>query len=168
MLWYCEKRVGCAAMGTDDLIEAVQSLRADDAFKARLSLPQWRNFATYLTPYQLRAGDLLIKQGECDRAAYFVGQGSLQVYVSGAAPGTFRVALMRPGALVGETGLFSDQPHSANVEAMVPTIVWALHLPRFEELNARAPGVANEVMRAAGAVMVARLRANLQMRVAMA
>ncbi|MDQ5896148.1 MAG: hypothetical protein RLZZ592_2132 [Pseudomonadota bacterium] len=155
-------------MGIDELIEAVHSLRTEDAFRARFNLPQWHNFASYLTPYQLRAGDLLIKQGECDRAAYFVGQGSLQVYVNGSAPGSFRVALLRPGALVGETGLFSAEPHSASVEAMVPTIVWALHLPRYEELCARAPAIANEVLRAAGAVMVARMRANLQQRVAVA
>ncbi len=155
-------------MGIDDLIGVVQSLRADDAFRARLDLTQWRNLAAYLTPYQLRAGDLLIKQGDCDRAAYFIGQGNLQVYVSGAAPGASRIALLRPGALVGETGLFSDQPHSANVEAMTPTIVWALHLPRYEELAARSPVIANEVLRAAGAVMVARLRANLAQRVAVA
>jgi CRP-like cAMP-binding protein len=155
-------------MGIDDLIEAVQSYRADDAFRARLDVTQWRQLAAYLTPYQLRSGDLLIKQNDADRAAYFVGQGTLQVYVSGAAPGTSRIALMRPGVLVGETGLFSDQPHSANVEAMTPAIVWALHLPRFEELTARAPLIANEVLRAAGAVMVARLRANLAMRVAVA
>ncbi|MEN9482740.1 cyclic nucleotide-binding domain-containing protein [Sphaerotilus montanus] len=155
-------------MGIDELIEAVQSYRADDAFRARLDLGQWRQFAAYLTAYQLRAGDLLIKQNDCDRAAYFVGQGTLQVYVSGAAPGTSRIALMRPGALVGETGLFSDQPHSANVEAMTPSIVWALHLPRFEELTARAPLIANEVLRAAGAVMVARLRASLTLRIAVA
>jgi CRP-like cAMP-binding protein len=155
-------------MGIDDLIGVVQSLRADDAFRARLDLMQWRNLAAYLTPYQLRAGDLLIKQGDCDRAAYFIGQGNLQVYVSGASPGASRIALLRPGALVGETGLFSDQPHSANVEAMTPAIVWALHLPRYEELAARSPVIANEVLRAAGAVMVARLRANLAQRVAVA
>ncbi|WP_293998238.1 cyclic nucleotide-binding domain-containing protein [Sphaerotilus sp.] len=155
-------------MGIDDLIEAVQSYKADDAFRARLDLAQWRHFAAYLTAYQLRAGDLLIKQNDCDRAAYFIGQGTLQVYVSGAAPGTSRIALMRPGVLVGETGLFSDQPHSANVEAMTPAIVWALHLPRFEELTARVPLIANEVLRAAGAVLVARLRANLALRVAVA
>lgn len=155
-------------MGIDDLIEVVQSLRTDDAFRARLDLTQWRSLVAYLTPYQLRPGDLLIKQGDCDRAAYFIGEGTLQVYVSGAAPGTSRIALLRPGALVGETGLFSDQPHSANVEAMTMAIVWALHLPRYEELAARAPVIANEVLRAAGAVMVARLRANLAQRVAVA
>ena len=48
-------------MGIDELIEAVQSYRADDAFRARLDLGQWRQFAAYLTAYQLRSGDLLIK-----------------------------------------------------------------------------------------------------------
>jgi CRP-like cAMP-binding protein len=49
----------------------------------------------------------------------------------------------------------------ANVEAMTPCVVWALRLPRFEELAARVPQVAVEVVRAAGAVMAQRMRANM-------
>jgi len=41
----------------------------------------------------------------------------------------------------------------ANVEAMTPCVIYALRLPRFEELAARVPAVAVEVVRAAGAVM---------------
>ena len=89
------------------------------------------------------------------------GRGAAQD-VSGA----FRPNVLT--ALVGETGLFSDQPHSANVEAMTATMVWAMHLPRFEEMAARAPAIAIEFLRAAGAVMVARLRATMTHQVAAA
>ena len=61
----------------------------------------------------------------------------------------------------GEPGLFADGPRTANVEAMTPCIVWALRLPRFEELGQRVPAVALEALRAAGAVMATRLRANM-------
>jgi CRP/FNR family cyclic AMP-dependent transcriptional regulator len=44
---------------------------------------------------------------------------------------------------------------------MTPCVVFALRLPRFEEMAARTPGVALEVLRAAGAVMVQRTRINL-------
>jgi CRP-like cAMP-binding protein len=155
-------------MGIEELVQAVQSLNTDDAFHARLDAAQWRTLGTYLTGYQARPGDLLIRQGDADRTAYFLARGTLQVYVPGAAPALSRIAMLRPGSIVGETGLFSDQPHSANVEAMTAVTVWALHLPRFEELVQRAPAIAIEVMRAAGAVLVARMRANMALHIAVA
>ncbi len=156
------------AMDLEDLILVIRSLKTDDAFRARLDPFQWRTLGSYLAAYEMRAGDMLIRQGDADRTAYFIAAGSLQVYRSGPSAGQARIALLRPGALVGETGLFSDQPHSANIEAMTPTQVWAMHLPRFEELSARAPGIAIEFLRAAGAVMVARLRANMVQQIAVA
>jgi CRP-like cAMP-binding protein len=105
---------------------------------------------------------LLIKQGDHDRTVYFLGQGSLQVFVTGGAPGSSRIAILRAGAVLGEPGLFADGPRMANVEAMTPCVVWALRLPRFEELAARVPQVAVEVVRAAGALMAQRMRANMQ------
>jgi CRP/FNR family cyclic AMP-dependent transcriptional regulator len=148
-------------MDGNELIQAIQTLNTEDAFRPRLDPQQWRTFVQYLTQHELRAGDLLVKQGEHDRTVYFLGQGSLQVFVTGAAPGASRIAILRPGALCGEPGLFADGARMANVEAMTPCVVFALRLPRFEELVARVPSVAVEVMRAAGGVMSVRMRANL-------
>ena len=63
--------------------------------------------------------------------------------------------------MIGEPGLFDDSPRMANVEAMTNCIVWALRGPRFEELAQRVPLIALELLRAAGGVMAARMRANL-------
>jgi len=40
-------------------------------------------------------------------------------------------------------------------------VVWALRGPRMEELAQRSPTLALELLRAAGAVMAARMRANM-------
>lgn len=149
-------------MDATELVHAIQTLNTEDAFRPRLDAQQWRVFCQYLTRHELRSGDLLIKQGDHDRTVYFLGQGSLQVFVTGAAPGASRIAILRPGAVLGEPGLFADGPRMANVEAMTPCVVWALRLPRFEELAARVPQVAVEVVRAAGALMAQRMRANMQ------
>jgi CRP/FNR family cyclic AMP-dependent transcriptional regulator len=148
-------------MGIDDLVKVVQTLNAEDAFRARLSSEQWRTLAPYLGRHEIRAGDLLTKQGETDRAMYFLGQGSMQVFVRGGPPGSHRVSILRAGAVVGETGLFGESPRMANVEAMTPCIVWALTGPRMEELGQRSPALALELLRAAGAVMAARMRAHI-------
>jgi CRP-like cAMP-binding protein len=149
-------------MEFNDLVQAMQTLNAEDAFRPRLSLDQWRTIAPYLTRHDIRAGDLLIKQGDTDRTMYFLGQGSLQVFVTGGAPGSNRIAILRTGSVVGEPGLFSDGARMANVEAMTPCAVWALRGPRLEELAQRSPALAFELMRAAGGVMAIRMRANLQ------
>jgi CRP/FNR family cyclic AMP-dependent transcriptional regulator len=153
-------------MEFEELVQAVQSLSAEDAFRARLDAHQWRTLSSYLTPHALPAGTELIREGEMDRSAYFLGQGSLQVFRREAVGS--RVVMLRPGAMVGESGLFSGAPHTASVEAMTASTVWALRLPRFEELCSRMPALALEVMRGAGGVMAARMRAHIAKQVAVA
>jgi CRP-like cAMP-binding protein len=148
-------------MELNDLVHAIQTLNAEDAFRSRLTLDQWRVISPYLTRHDIRAGDLLIKQGDTDRTMYFLGQGSLQVFVTGGPPGSNRIAILRAGSVVGEPGLFGDGPRMANVEAMTPCAVWALRGPRLEELAARSPALALELLRAAGGVMSTRMRNNM-------
>ena len=148
-------------MDLNELVQAIQTLNAEDAFRARLSLDQWRTIAPYLTHHDIRAGDLLIKQGDADRTMYFLAQGSLQVFITGGPPGSNRIAILRAGSVIGEPGLFSDGPRMANVEAMTPCGVWALRGPRLEELSQRSPALALELLRAAGSVMAVRMRANM-------
>ena len=148
-------------MEIQELVQAIQTLNAEDALRPRLNPEQWRALSAYLTQHDIRAGDLLIKQGDSDRTMYFLAQGTLQVFVSGGPPGSRRIAILRSGSVVGEPGLFSDGPRMANVEAMTPCVVWALRGPRMEELAQRSPALALELLRAAGAVMATRMRATL-------
>ena len=148
-------------MDIGELVQALQTLNAEDAFKPRLSIDQWRTIAPYLTRHDIRPGDLLIKQGDADRTMYFLEQGSLQVFVTGGPPGSNRIAILRAGSVVGEPGLFGDTPRMANVEAMTPCVVWALRGPRLEELAQRQPALVLELLRTAGGVMAMRMRANL-------
>jgi CRP-like cAMP-binding protein len=148
-------------MDINALVQALQTLNAEDAFRPRLSIEQWRLIAPYLTRHDIRAGDLLIKQGDVDRTMYLLEQGSLQVFVTGGPPGSNRIAILRAGSVVGEPGLFGDSPRMANVEAMTPCTVWALRGPRLEELAQRQPALVLELLRTAGSVMATRMRANL-------
>ena len=155
---------------TNDLIQAVQTLNTPDAFRSRIGAEQWRMLTPYLTRHEVRSGDMLLKQGDGDRTMYFLERGSLQVYVTRPAVPTatpHKIAILRPGSVVGEGGLFSEGGRMANVEAMTPCVVWALRGPRLEELAARLPNIAFEIVRAAAAVMSVRMRANLENHIAM-
>lgn len=149
-------------MDIQELFDAVHSLSAADAFKPRLSREQWRMLPPFLTRHEVRAGDLLVKQADRDRTMYLLERGTLQVFVSNARPGVSRLAILRAGSVVGEAGLFSDQPRMANVEAMTACVVWALRGPRLEELAARNAALTLELVRAAASVMGVRMRANIE------
>lgn len=148
-------------MSIQALHDAVRTLNAPDAFKPRWTPDQWRIFEAFLTRHEVRGGDLLVKQGDHDRTMYLLESGTLQVYVQPPKPGT-KLSILRAGAVVGEAGLFSDQPRMANVEAMGACVVWALRGPRYEELAARNPALTLELVRAAAALMGVRMRANIE------
>jgi CRP/FNR family transcriptional regulator, cyclic AMP receptor protein len=162
------RSTGHTLMDITTLVQAVQTSKANDAFKAGLGVQQWQALAPYLLRRELCAGDLLMRQGEVERSACLLEQGNLQVYATGGAPGQSRIGILRPGALVGEPALFAGVPRGANVEAMTPCAVWTLSAARLDELCDKAPALALPLLRAAGAVMATRLRAHLERGAALA
>jgi CRP/FNR family transcriptional regulator, cyclic AMP receptor protein len=150
-------------MSISALQHVVESLKAPDAFRPRLSADQWRFFEAFLVRREVSSGQLLIEQGQQERSMHLLEAGSLQVFVSKPKPGQ-RLSILLPGALVGEAGLFTEQPRMANVEAAGPSVVWSLSGQRYEEMAARSPSLTLEVLRAAAAVMGVRMRLNMEMR----
>ncbi|WP_119156442.1 cyclic nucleotide-binding domain-containing protein [Caldimonas tepidiphila] len=148
-------------MDFEELVDAIQLLNTEDAFRPRLDAAQWRLLGGYLDRSEVAAGELAIRQDDTARGMHFLGQGSMQVFRRGGPPGSLKVAILRPGAVLGEPSLFGEGPRMASVEAMTPCLLWTLTPQRFDEMTQCHPALALEVMRAAGAVMAARLRASI-------
>jgi CRP/FNR family transcriptional regulator, cyclic AMP receptor protein len=150
------------AMTIHALYDALYAHDAPDAFKPRLGPGQWSILQSYLTRHEIGRAERLLTQGELDRTMYLLESGTLQVFVDKPRPGQ-RLSVLHRGAVVGEAGLFSQQPRMANVEAMSDCVVWAMRGPRFEEMAARSPGLALAVVRAAASLMGVRMRANFEL-----
>lgn len=148
-------------MDISELVEAINTLNAPDAFRAGFSMLQWQTIENYLIPFEMKADEVLIEEGETDRVCYFLGKGSLQVYVTGGPPGGARIAILRAGAIVGEPSLFGDSPRMASVSTLTPCTLWALSSQRFEQMAQRVPPLALDFLRATGVVMATRMRATL-------
>ena len=144
------------------LVQAIQTLNAYDAFRPRFSPENWRVVGSYLMRRELKSGDVLIFQGDSDRTMYLIESGTLQVYVRGTATQGAKIALLRAGAIVGEPSLFGETVRMAQVDAISPAIVWALSRPRLDEMLASHPELAYEILRSAGAVMAERMRGTLE------
>ena len=149
-------------MNVDNLVQSVMTLNAYDAFRPRFSPENWRVLGSYLIRRELKSGEVLIYQGDADRVMYFLEQGTLQVYVRGTSTQSAKIALLRAGAIVGEPSLFGDTTRMAQVDAISPSVVWALSRPRIEEMLASNPELAYELLRSSGAVMAERMRGTLE------
>lgn len=144
------------------LVQAIQTLNAEDAFRPRFDADQWRIVGAYFVRQEFRTGQAIVRQGQLERSMYLLEQGSVQVFVDQAAPGKQRIALLRAGAVIGEPAMFANVPRMANVEAMSPCVVWELGGIRLDELSLSKAAIALEFLRAAGAVMAVRMRMNLE------
>ena len=149
-------------MNVMQLVQAIHTLNAYDAFRPRFSPENWRVVGSYLIRREMKSGEVLIFQGDSDRAMHFVESGTLQVYVRGTATQSAKIALLRAGAIVGEPALFGDTVRMAQVDAISPSVVWTLSRPRLEEMLASQPELAYEILRASGAVMAERMRGTLE------
>jgi hypothetical protein len=57
------------------LVQACAHNMTRDAFHPALTSKQWELFGTYLQPFAVRQGQVLIEQNASDRTVYFVEAG---------------------------------------------------------------------------------------------
>lgn len=75
-------------------------------------------------------GEIVMQDGETSRGLVIVEEGTLEIAVDGTVVGT-----AGPGDMVGEMGLFSDEPRLATVHAPEGAKLWLLAREGYEELR---------------------------------
>ena len=138
------------------LIQAAGNNQSLDAFHPHLTTKQWELFGTYLQPFAVRQGQVVIEQNASDRTVYFVESGALTVHYEDDK-GRLRLASVESGSAVGEGAFFTRLPRTATVQAASACKLWSLSPIRFTELTNRQPQLAVEVALALGSLVSRRL-----------
>ena len=146
------------------LVHAIAHNQSLDAFHANLTAKQWELLGTYLQPFAVRQGQVVIEQSASDRTVYLVETGQLTVHYEDDK-GRLRLAVVEAGSAVGEGAFFTRQPRNATVQAASAAKLWSLSPIRFTELTNRQPQLALEVALALGSLVSRRL-ANRPKRIA--
>ena len=146
------------------LVRAIADNQSNDSFSPALAPTQWELLGTYMQPFALMQGQVLIEQNGLDRTVYLIESGSLSVHYEDDK-GRVRLAIVGPGSAVGEGAFFTRSPRTATVQAASPSKVWCLTPIRFTELSNRQPNIALQISMALGALVSRRL-ANKPKRVA--
>lgn len=137
------------------LMQAMISSVATDNAQNVLNAGQWDMLAAYLVPVNLGTGETLFAEGAVDRNLYMVESGSLSVHYQDAKE-RIRLALVGPGAVLGEGAFFAHRPRRATVQASTPSRLWCLTALRYSELANRQPALALALVVMAGQVLARR------------
>jgi monovalent cation:H+ antiporter-2, CPA2 family len=94
----------------------------------------------HMGPFTANPGDVIIHKGELADAAYFISSGEVEVKL-----GHRRIHL-KAGDFVGEMGLLSNQPRSADVVSLDYTKFLKLTRSDFNEILRRYPDIRAQVV----------------------
>lgn len=133
---------------------------ASFTFLADASDDEWATIRAHAELVHLRPGEVLIGEGDADRALYIVVAGTLEATVAEGRRGRERrISTMEAGAVLGEVGFFDGAPRSAAVRAVADARLLRLGLDAFQFLAAKEPALGQSILFDLGRVLATRLRA---------
>jgi len=134
-------------------------------FLASFSEEQWQALLAYTTSERVEAGQVVLAQGDAERALYIIGEGQVDVRVG--RPGRLHViATCGDGDVIGEQTFLDGQRRSAEVRAHSDVRLVKLGFDAFEAFAASYPDLARTFLLDLGRILSLRLRQTTAMLVA--
>ena len=102
----------------------------------------------------LREGEVLFERGDAGDGCYWLRRGVLKVSVESAKAEERILAILGPGAIVGELAMIDELPRSATVHAVRPSELTFISRAAFTELLRGSPQLYADIVK----TLAARLR----------
>lgn len=122
----------------------LQDLRKSPLFEG-LSDQELQQLVDNAQHVSLRAGEILMKQGEIGESAYVVIKGGFEVQKQ-SGPSVIKIDVRRPGEIIGEMALLSNAPRSATVVAVCDSETLCISHKAFENLLSTNPSATMAVL----------------------
>jgi len=113
--------------------------------------------AEYCRRLEVRAGEVIARQGEPADSMHFILEGRVGVIVELPDGRTTRVRSLGAHTTVGEMGLITREPRSATIQAEAPSVLYELDADAFERIKRDHPGLSHALLAYVIAVMTERL-----------
>jgi signal transduction histidine kinase len=110
----------------------IQDLRKSPLFQG-LSDAELQQLMDNARPISLRAGEVLMKQGEAGDSAFVVVKGEFAVHKQ-SGQSVIKIDVRNPGDVLGEMALLSRAPRSATVTAVIDCETLCISKQAFENL----------------------------------
>ena len=139
---------GKARAGENVQIKAAALLITEDAL-VELSAADAREVVSYMRPERIKAGEVVIREGESTRNDFMalVLDGEVTVENSvAAAHDSMVVSILGPGSLIGEMGIIDGGPRSATCTASTDLALAVLTREALTRLMDTHPSVAARLL----------------------
>ncbi len=139
---------GKARAGENVQIKAAALLITEDAL-VELSAADAREVVSYMRPERIKAGEVVIREGESTRNDFMalVLDGEVTVENSvAAAHDSMVVSILGPGSLIGEMGIIDGGPRSATCTASTDLALAVLTREALARLMDTHPSVAARLL----------------------
>jgi CRP-like cAMP-binding protein len=106
-----------------------------------------RSFLSVARPVELRAREILFHAGDAGDGCYFLRSGVVKVAVIARDGQERLLAVLGPGALIGELALIDDEPRSATISALKPCRLMHLSNAAFFRLADANPQIYRQALK---------------------
>ena len=113
--------------------------------------------AEYCRRLEVKAGDIIARQGEPAASMHFILEGRVGIIVDLQEGRTTRVRSLGRHTTVGEMGLLTRQPRSATIQAEAPSVLYELDADAFERIKREHPALSQALLAYVVRVMTERL-----------
>ena len=97
-------------------------------------------------PVDMKAGEVLFRQGDGSDGCYIVLDGVLSIYAQSPEGDETLLALLRAGDVIGEMGLIDGMPRSATATTLKPCLLAFLDTSNFNRFAADYPAVYRQML----------------------
>lgn len=117
------------------------------------------SFMAYLEPRSFKPGEYLVRQGGPPDEIVFIESGRVTVSLALPDGRSIRLRSMTVGTMIGETGMYLNQPRNASAVADGETQAYVLSAENLRRMEARDPQLANALHIAIVSLLAERLSA---------
>jgi len=115
-----------------------------------MHLEQLRIVATHLVERDVLPGEVIFREGEFSHELYIIVAGKVEI-VQQRPNGLLTLVTLAVGDFFGDIALVGDQPRSASVVAIEPTVLLTLSPAHFRQIVLEDPAMSFEIFRALSA-----------------
>ena len=151
---------GCEQQILDEAAGGAAAPDSSGLERIRRVLPEGAglaDFMAYLEPRSFAPGDYLLRQGGPPDEILFIEQGRVTVRLGLPDGRSMRLRAMTVGTMIGEIGLYLNQPRNASAIADEPTRALVLSAASLRRMEAADPHLANALHHAIAALLAERL-----------
>jgi sulfate permease, SulP family len=111
----------------------------------------------YCRRLEVRAGDIIARQGDAAAAMHFILEGRVGIIVDLPQGRSMRVRSLGRHTTVGEMGLITRSPRSATIQAEAASVLYELDTEAFERIKREHPALSQALLAYVVRVMAERL-----------